>query len=207
VGGTAAYTKPSAARGYGARRALVAERGLPGASVRPQRCEGPAGCPQEAHSRVRPPRAAPHRTRPPRPRPGPPVRVHKVDAVRRADAAQEPAAAPLLEGVPADVRDREPEGRVKVVDAAGDDAEALVAARLCGSFKQQLEAEADAEEGLAGLGVGGRRGGDADRASGSGGEGGSGARAVKPKADAGTSPGRWAPCCPRPGPGPPGCSQ
>lgn len=78
-----------------------------------------------------------------------PERVDVVDALVRRDAAEQRRRPPRLQGVPADVRHRQSGSPVELGHAAGDDAEALEAARLVGALEEQLQAEADAEEGLA----------------------------------------------------------
>jgi hypothetical protein len=87
--------------------------------------------------------------------------VHIVNALVGADAIEHAAAVtvtvaaapPHVERVPANVRHRQPEVRGEARHAAGDHAQALDAAGLFRSLKQQLQAEADPQERLPGLDV------------------------------------------------------
>ena len=80
------------------------------------------------------------------------VRVDKVQPVPGWDVGHEPGVALKVQGVPSDVRDDEAVA-AELAHDAGDDAEALHPSALLAAVEQQLQAEADAHERLAGRDV------------------------------------------------------
>lgn len=78
-----------------------------------------------------------------------PIRVHKIHALV-IHAPEKRGGGLLRHVVPSNVWDRQLQGSlVKQVDVSWDHAQALAAAALFTAIKQQLQTQADAQEGLA----------------------------------------------------------
>lgn len=80
-----------------------------------------------------------------------PVGVHEIHTVTLPHARQQIAGSPLVQRVPSDVRDWQAPIHIKVLHPPRDYPKPLAAPRLIAALKKQLQAEADAKEGLPAL--------------------------------------------------------